>query len=99
MVKRPDQDESQACAFHKHIEHPVDAVVEIDIGRASPVSLNESSRAWPKGGMGRRVAFGIIGFRFDHRAGKCAPIELASDQVPCATDWIALKKRPLEHGA
>jgi hypothetical protein len=97
-LERPDEDESPTRAFHQHVEHPVDAVVEVHVGRARLMSLHESPGTGPKSGVAGGVALDIVAFGFDHCAGKHSPIELASNQVPCATDGIAFKKRSLKDG-
>src|ERR1051325_4622943 len=40
-----NQDKAVRIAFHQHVQHPVNAVVEIHISRAGSVALHEASRA------------------------------------------------------
>jgi len=44
-LRRANQDEAVGNAFYQHVQHPVRAVTEIDVGRARLVSLDERTRA------------------------------------------------------
>lgn len=99
-LERADEDEALArSAFHKHVQHPVHAVIEIDISRARFVAPNELARARPAEGVTGFVALDQIRFSLDHDARASSPDKLGSDQVPGALQRIEFKKRFRQHPA
>src|SRR5205085_12166403 len=65
-VERANQYKPAAfAAFDEEIQHPVDAVIKIDVDRAGVVALDERSRARAREGMTRLVVRGEIRLRFD----------------------------------
>ena len=93
-LERADQD--QACArraFHQHVQHPVDAVIQVDVGGTGFVPLHEMARAWSVKSVTSLVVFRQVGFRLDDDARAPAPHQLHPDEFAGAEERVALKKR------
>ena len=75
----------------------MDAVVEIDVGRARFVALDEGARARALEGVRRFIAFDQIRFRLNDDAGASPPNELGTDQVCGAKEWINLEENIGQH--
>ena len=95
--KRADQNEAVRVPFHEHIQHPVHAVVEIDVGRTGFVSLDKSARARPRKGVRGFVIDCRVRFGLDNDPGAIAPDQLRADEFARARKRIALKKFPWQH--
>ena len=77
-LKRAKEHKPIGLAFHEHIEHPMDAITEIDVGRAGFVSFDKFARARADKGVRRLITDGAISFRFDNDSGTSAPVQLRS---------------------
>ena len=92
-LDRTNQNESiPRAALDQDIQHPVHAVVEIDVGRARFVALDEGARARALEGVRRFVAFDQIGFRLNDEAGAFSPNELGADQFSAQSSGSTWKK-------
>jgi hypothetical protein len=83
--------------FDEHIQHPVHAVVEIDIGGTRFIPLDKRTRAWPREGVARFVTVDEIRFDLDDFASTLSPNELGTDQIPGANKRVNLKERVGQH--
>ena len=73
-LERADEDEAVArAAFDEDVEHPMDAVVEIDVAGGGLVALDESARARSAEGVGGFVAFDQVSFRFNDESARIFP--------------------------
>src|SRR5262249_44720895 len=43
-LKRTNQNKAVSAAFHQHVQHPMSAVIEIDVSRAGFATLDEATR-------------------------------------------------------
>ena len=98
-LERTDENESIFLSFHQNIQHPVNAVVKIDVSRPSLISLDERARTWAHEAMTRFIADFVVGFRFDNYPRARVPIELAPDELMGAAQRIALEKISPQHFA
>lgn len=90
---RADQDETIARpAFNEHVQHPVHAVIEIDVGRARLVALDEGARARPIERVTSLVPLHQIRLGLDHNARAFSPDEPAANQIFRALQRIDLEK-------
>jgi len=97
-LDRTNQNESIPWAtLDQDIQHPVHAVVQIDVGRARFVALDEGARARALEGVRRLVAFDQVGFGLNDKAGALPPNELGADQVCGAKEWINLEENIGQH--
>jgi len=95
---RPDQNETIARAtFNENVQHPVNAVIEIDVGGAGLVSLNKSSRARAAECVCRFIAHDQIRFGLNDEPGTSFPNELCADQILRALERIDLEKTSSQH--
>jgi len=79
--QRADQDETGAfAAFHQQVQHPMDAVIHINVNRTGPVSLDERPGARPGEGMGGFVVQTEIRLDLHHDPGTFSPDELSADE-------------------
>ena len=92
-LNRPNENEPiPRPAFDEDIQHPVHAVVEIDVGRAWFVPLDEGARARTLESMTSFVALDQIRFRLNDKTRASFPNELGADQIFRALERINLKK-------
>ena len=92
-LDRANEDEAVArAAFDKNIEHPMHAVVEINVGCTRFVAPNELARARPPESVTRFVVLGEIGFRLDDDAAAFFPDEFGADEIFRAGQRVGLKK-------
>ncbi len=97
-LDRPNENQPiTRAAFDQNVQHPVHAVVEIDVGRARFIALDEGARARALEGVTRFVAFDQIGFRLNDKAGAFPPNELGADQVCGAMERINLEENIGQH--
>ncbi len=88
-----DEDEAVlGSAFDQDVEHPVHAVIKIDVGGARPVFGDEGPGGWPREGVAGFVIHRAIGFGLDDDAGAMFPGERAADQLAGACHGVALEK-------
>ena len=88
-----DQDEATArAAFHQQIQHPMDAVVHVNVNRAGVVALDKGPRAGPSESVARLVVQSEISLRFDDDAGTFSPNQFRTDEFSRANQRIALEE-------
>jgi hypothetical protein len=80
-------------AFDEQVQHPVDAVIEVNVNRARLVTLDEGAGAWAGKGVARLVVQGEIRFCFHDNAGAFSPDQFGPDKLPRANQRVALEKR------
>lgn len=68
------------------------AVIEIDIGTARRVVVDERPCGWAAGGVACRVAVFGVGFGFDDDAAAFSPDQFAPDEAARAIDDALLEK-------
>src|SRR5438552_15745135 len=91
--QRTDQNETVRLAFHQHVQHPVHTVVEINVGSAGSVPLDETARAWARKSMRGFVSNCRVRFYFDDNPGAVAPDQFEADEFARTGEGITLKKR------
>jgi len=73
-LERANQNQAVTrTAFNEHVEHPVHAVVKINVAGAAFVALDEAARTWAAEGVTGFVALHQIRFGFNDDAGASAP--------------------------
>ena len=65
--------------FHEHVEHPMDAVIKVDVACAGFVSLDETACTRTTEGVRRFVVFRQVRFRFDDQTCASPPDQSCSD--------------------
>jgi len=95
---RPDENETISRAtLHEHVQHPMNTIIEVDVGRSGSVSFNISTRAWAAECMGSFIALDQISFRFDDETCALSPNEFRADQILRALKRINLEKTSPQH--
>src|SRR5436305_14712973 len=64
-LERTDENKTVFPSFHQDIQHPVNAVIEINVGRPSMISLDERAHTRTHKAMTSFIADCVVGFRFD----------------------------------
>ena len=80
-------------AFHEQIEHPVHAVIHINVDSSRRVALDERAGARPGKGVAGLVVQGEISFRLHDDARAFSPNKLGADELARTNQRVALKKR------
>src|SRR5438067_7702848 len=80
------------AAFHKNVQHPVHAVIEIDVGCAGGVALDETTRARPRERVAGFIVQGEVAFSLDDNPRAVSPNQLRADEFARANKRIALKE-------
>lgn len=76
-----EEDEALALGtFDQHVEEPVHAVIEIDVGGAGRMVLDEAAGGRAVEGMTGSVVLRIVGFGFDDAEGLALPDEPCADE-------------------
>jgi hypothetical protein len=97
-LDRANQNDAVARAsFDEDVEHPMDAVVEIDVSGTGFVSPNKFTRARSAEGVTRFVAFHQIGLGLNYHAGAPSPNQLRADQLRGTGQGINFKEIGREH--
>ncbi len=92
-LNRPDKDQPVPwSAFYEHVQHPMDAVVQINVGGARLVPRDEGAGAGPIEAMTRLIVFGEIRLCLDDDACASAPDQLGADQRTPANKRIGLEE-------
>src|SRR6266496_4142721 len=89
---RAEQDEAVRLPFHEHIQHPVHAIVKIDVGRAGFVPLDKAARAWPRKSVRGFVINCRVCFHLSDDPGAIAPDQFRADEFARAGERITLEK-------
>src|SRR6266481_7296192 len=88
-LERANQNKAVRLSLHQHVQHPVHAVVEIDVRRARFVALDEAARARAR----KRVRGFVIDCRIrlylDHDPGAFVPNQFSADKFAPTRKWIA----------
>jgi hypothetical protein len=88
-----DEDEAVFGApFYENVQHPVDAVVKVDVGSAGLVFEDEGPGGRAREGVGGFVVQAGVGFSLDDDAGAMFPDEGAADELAGACERIALEE-------
>jgi len=98
-LERTDENEPVFVSFHQYVQHPMNPVVEINVGRPSVISLDERACTRAHEAMTRFIADCVVGFGFDDYASARIPNELAPDEITGAAQRIAPEKIPSQHFA
>lgn len=85
------------AAFDQHIQHPVNAVVKINIRGPGSIPLDKSARTRPGKGVGSLVIFCEIGFGFHDQTCTPSPDQGGSNQSGGADQRIASEKISVNH--
>jgi hypothetical protein len=94
-----DENKTVFASFHQDIQHPVNAVIEINVGRSSMISLDERAHTRAHKAMASFIADCIVRFRLDNYPGARIPIELAPDEIVGTAEGVALEKVSPQHFA
>src|SRR6266516_2722737 len=87
-----NQNKAVRVAFHQHVQHPVNAVVEIDVRRACFVALDEAARARARKGVRGFIIDCRIRFHLDDDPGAFAPNQFSADEFARTRQRIALEE-------
>ena len=83
--ERPNQDEPvSVTTLNQDIEHPMNAIIEINVGRAGMVSSDERPGTWPGKGVSGFVVLGQICLCLNDDSGAAAPDQSGTDQTGSA---------------
>ena len=91
-LQRANQHEPVLLPFHQDIEHPVNAIVKINVGGPGFISFDKRARARTNETMTRFVTDRVVSFGLNDNSGAPIPIQLAADKLARTTHWITLKK-------
>ena len=72
-LERTDENKTVFPSFHQDIQHPVNAVIEINVGRPSMISLDERARTRAHKAMASFIADRVVRFRLDYYPGARIP--------------------------
>jgi hypothetical protein len=95
--KRTDQNETILFTFDEHIQHPVHAIVEIDICCAGFVALDERAGARSRKSVRGFVVYRRVGFSLDDNSCAFSPDKLRTDQFARTTERVAPEESPANH--
>src|SRR4029077_5622288 len=83
-LERAEEDKTvvaAAATLDQHVEEPVDSVIQVDVGGAGRVAVQELPGAAAYKGVAGLVAFGRIGLRLHNASATAAPDQLRADQL------------------
>src|SRR4029453_5141477 len=87
-----NQNKTVRVAFHQHVQHPVNAVVEIDVRRARFVALDKTARARARESMWGFVIGCRIRFYLDDNSRAFAPNQFSADKFARTGKRLPLKE-------
>ena len=88
-----NQDDAIArTALDEHVQHPVYAIIEIDVGGAGPVEPNEFTRARATESVTSLIAFNHVRLALDHDSTASSPHQFRSNQVSRTCKRIDLEE-------
>jgi len=61
-------------SLDQNIQHPVHAVVKVNVSRAGPIPFDKRARAWSDKTVTGFIADRIVGLRFNNEPGAGSPI-------------------------
>jgi hypothetical protein len=64
-LERTDENKTVFLSFHQDIQHPVNAVIEINVSRSSVISLDKGACTRAHKAMTSFIPNCVVGFRFD----------------------------------
>jgi hypothetical protein len=64
-LKGTDENKTVFPSFHQNVQHPVNAVIEINVGRPGMISLDERARTRTHKAVTSFIADCVVRFRFD----------------------------------
>jgi len=64
-LERTDENKTVFRSFHQDIQHPVNAVIEINVSCSSVISLDKGAHTGAHKAMTSFIADCVVGFRFD----------------------------------
>jgi hypothetical protein len=98
-LKGTDENKTVFASFHQNVQHPVNAIIEINVSRPSLISLDERACSWAYKAMTSFIADRVVRFRFNDYPGARIPIELASNEIAGTGERIAPEKILPQHFA
>lgn len=93
-------DENEAVtrtAFDEDVEHPMHAVIEIDVGGAGFIALDKFARARAFEGVRGFVLLGEICFRLDDDSAAFFPDKFRADEIFSTGQWVGPEKAVGKH--
>jgi len=91
-LQRSNENKTVLLSFHQNIQHPVHAIVEINVARAWPIPLDKRPRTGANETVTRFVTDRVVSFCLNDDASAAIPTQLAADKLACTSHWITLKK-------
>ena len=91
-LERANQNEAVRLAFDEHVQHPMNAVVEINVRRARFVALDKAASARARKCVRGFVIDCRIRFHLDDNSGALAPNQFGADKFARTGKRIAFKK-------
>lgn len=92
-LERSNQNQpAPGAAFHEHIEHPVHAVVHVNVNCSGRASVDERAGARTGKGVASFVVQSEICLCLDYEARAFPPNQLDAHELACANERIALEK-------
>jgi hypothetical protein len=91
--KRANQNKPVLIAFYEYVQHPMHAVIKIDVRRASFVALDKAARARSCKSVCCFVIDCSICFHLDDYPGAFAPYQFSADKFARTPERIALEER------
>jgi hypothetical protein len=98
-LERTDENKTVFLSFHQNVQHPVNAVIEINVSRSSVISLDKGARTRAHKAMTSFIADCVVRFRFDYYPRARIPIELAPHEIAGTAERVALEKISPQHFA
>jgi len=91
--KRANQNKAVLTAFYEHVQHPMHAVIKIDVRRARFVALDKVARARSRKRVCGFVIDCRIRFHLDDYPGAFAPYQFSADKFARTRERVALEER------
>jgi hypothetical protein len=98
-LKGTDENKTVFASFHKNVQHPVNAIIEINVSRPSLISLDERACSRAYKAMTSFIADRVVRFRFNDYPGARIPIELAPNEIAGTGERITPEKILPQHFA
>src|SRR5690349_10922396 len=84
-------------SFHQDIQHPVHAVVEINVARAWPIPFDKRARTGANETVTRFVTDRVVSFCLNDNTSAAIPIQLAANKLAGTSHRITLEKNCANH--
>jgi hypothetical protein len=98
-LKSTNEDKAVFPSFDQDIQHPVNAVIEINIGVPGMIPLDERADTGAHKAMTSFIADCVVRFRFDDYPSARIPNKLAPDETAGTAERVALEKIFPQHFA